>query len=291
MTNAGECFCRALKKWIDRFPKIAVAGYVVMPDHVHICVEVKFYLEIGLGRAIASLKGYASDEFQCSLSSHHNQDRIGANGVDGRQNRDLNASEKQSFFQKGFNDRIAYSAEQWEKQKNYVIDNPRRYLMKKRYPMLYRMRWLITIDDCQYEASGNIHLLKNPDIRVVRFSRKYMAGEFERKKKEWEVCLRNCGVLVSPYIHPNERVIRDYALAKGGAVIRICENGFAQRFSPQGREFEYNALGQLLLIAPVNHNSQKEKLSYVKAQSLNMIAEKIAATNWLSGQGRIILLR
>lgn len=274
-TPAGECFHRALRQWLLKFPEIEVSEHEVMPDHVHLCVDVRFYLKNGLSRAVASLMGMTTNEHKSLLRADHNQDP------------QIASDKHASFFKKGFNDRIAYSSSQWERQKRYVRDNPRRYLMKKKYPDLFYMRWLITIGDCRYVTKGNIHLLKNPDIQVVRFSRKYMKGEFERKEEEWKRCVFNNGALVSPFIHPKEKDMRKFALNEGGSIIRICENGFAERFSPQGLEFDYNSYGQLLLIAPIEHNTRKEDLTYTKAQYLNKIAEQIAATDWLSGQGRI----
>lgn len=199
----------------------------------------------------------------------------------------VSASKDNKAFAKGFNDRIAYTPEQWERQKRYVADNPRRYLIKKLYPDLFFRRWIIEIGGLSYMAKGNIMLLKNPDIQVVRFSRRYAEGEFEAKRERWMECTRTGGVLVSPFIHPKENAVRKAALEGGGAIIRVCENGFADRFSPQGDEFEYNGGCQLLLIAPVIHETRKEDMNYARAQFLNRIAEKIAETDWSLNEGMI----
>ncbi len=71
--------------------------------------------------------------------------------------------------------------------------------------------------------------------------------------------------------------MRKYALANGGGVIRICENGFSERFAPHKEEFEQMATGSLLLIALLEHNTRKEAMSYAKAQRMNHAAEKLAA--------------
>lgn len=307
-TPAGECFIRAIPDWLSKYPQIDVACYAVMPDHVHICIDVKAYMKNGLSRAIAMLMGMTTQEHKSLLRADHNQDSqlpktpaINAEMTAIPLTPDMNAKDDAnlkgiisikeekwlSFFKKGFNDRIAYSFEHWEKQKRYVMDNPRRYLMKKRFPQLFFMRWRISMGEYQYIAKGNIHLLKNPEIRAVRFSRRYSREEYDAKLAEWERCIFNNGTIASPFIHPNEKKVRDKALHDGASIIRICENGFSDRFTPQGVEFEYNATGQILLIAPLHHDSQKDTLTYAKAQSLNQIAERIAATDWLAGEGRI----
>lgn len=237
-----------------------------MPDHVHLCIDVHEHLSPGLSRAVASLMGMATKNLERSLCSHHNA---------------------LSFFKKGFNDRIAYTFEQWYRQLAYIDDNPRRYLIKKMYPDLLTRRWLITIGQWQYMVIGNIMLLKNPDLQVVRYSSKYTPSVFDEKVKNWYRCVENNGVLVSPFIHPKENDLQKYALEQGGAVIRICENGFAERYTPQGRDFELTTAGRLLLIAPMQHNTHREFLTYTKAQGLNAVAERIAETNWLDGCGSI----
>lgn len=262
LTPAGISLQEAIEQWPTKYPQLVVAKYVVMPDHVHICVDVREYMEAGLSRAVASLMGMATKKLQL---------------VD-------------PFFKKGFNDRIAYTDDKWQRQLAYVDDNPRRYLIKKAYPDLFRRRWIISIGDWQYMAIGNILLLKNPDIEVVRFSHRFAPGVFEAKEREWQRCVENNGVLVSPFIHPKENAMQKYALDEGGAVIRICENGFAERFAPQGRDFDRVAEGRLLLIGAIEHNTRSGFLTYGKAQGLNTVAERIASTDWLSGQGRLTVV-
>lgn len=279
LSRYGEAFESALSVWKSLYPEIDIPVYQIMPDHVHLCMDVKSYLKIGLSRAIARLMGRTTSTICANIPALDCE--ANAVSISSCPNVETKA------FAKGFNDRIAYNYEQWERQQRYVADNPRRYLIKKLYPDLYYRRWIVYIGDQSYMAQGNIMLLKNPDIQVVRFSRNYKEGEFETYKKKWEECTRTGGVLVSPFIHPNEKAVRKEALANGGGVIRACENGFADRFCPQGEEFEFNGGCQLLLIAPMAHNSRKEEMTYSKAQWLNGIAEKIAETDWLKDDGRI----
>lgn len=255
LSSTGRAFEAALRQWRLLYPEIEVAAYQIMPDHIHLCIDVGSCLKTGLSRAIASLMGRTTAAIRANDG--------GVNTV--------------SAFAKGFNDRIAFNTAQWERQKRYVVDNPRRYLIKRLYPDLFYRRWIVEIAGEKYMAAGNIMLLKNPDIQVVRFSRRYKEGEFEAKRESWAESVRTGGVLVSPFIHPEEKAVREATLKTGGAVIRVCENGFPDRFCSQGEEFKYVGSRQLLLIAPMLHNTQKDALTYGRAQSLNRIAERIAA--------------
>lgn len=87
----------------------------------------------------------------------------------------------------------------------------------------------------------------------------------------------NGGVLVSPFISPAEKRIRDQALAVGGSLIILRAEGFPERFKPSGYEFELCDSGSLLLLAPWPYSSRKNTITRSQALSLNAMAEQIAA--------------
>lgn len=113
----------ALSIWKEKFRQIIVDDYVIMPDHIHLCLDVWSYLQIGLSRAMSQLMG------NISRCRHNNlPERV-------------RPIQMQSVFEKGFNDSIARTSQQWESQKAYVNDNPRRYLLKKENPDYLFIRW------------------------------------------------------------------------------------------------------------------------------------------------------
>lgn len=264
-TATGRHVADALALWIEKYPQIKVVEHVVMPDHVHLCVHVWHRIEAGLGTAVSSFTGKTSRLRHDSLPP------------------ELRPAELVPFFAKGFNDRIAYYPEMFERQIEYVRDNPRRLLIKRQFPDLYLDVWGIDLGDMSFSARGNLLLLHNPDLQVVRFSRAYSDAEFRSYVNQWKACVRNGGVLVSPFIHPREREMMEYALANGGNVIRICDNGLAVRDAPKGREFENIATAHYLQIAPFERSSHVVKMGYERAQQLNAIARRVAATPWRGG--------
>lgn len=269
LTEEGRFVEMALERWCGQFPQLRVEKHVIMPDHVHLCVFVHAYLECGLSRAVANLMGKTT--------------RIRYDSLDDG----CRPATMIPFFDKGFNDKIAYKDEQWNRQLDYVEDNPRRYLIKRMFPEYYRNIWIVTSGDWRFYAIGNVFLLKNPDIQTVRFSRRFAAGEFERYVEIWRKCVANMGVLVSPFIHPKEKAMRDYAIENGAAIIRICEKGFEGRFAPQGKEFDLMSQSRLLLVYPMVYENESKAVSYNKAQEMNGIAARIAATDWFGPEVRI----
>ncbi len=254
----GLAIKSAIEKWMLKFREIEVAAWVVMPDHVHICVEIRRSLNCTLMAAVASLKGYCSRLYHDSLPECERPEKL------------------KPLFKKGFNDKIAYTDDEFENQKNYIIQNPRRLLIKRKFPDLFRRPVIIKIGNEEYEARGNIFLLKNPHRIRVKFSRKYTKDIWEREKYNYKLVLKNDGVLVSPFIHPEEKKIRYLAESQDGNIIRICDNGFSERFAAQGKEFDLMSAGRLLLVGPAVYQTRKQEMSYSRAQELNELASRIA---------------
>ncbi len=153
--EAGSAFHKALDTWLRQYPQMAVDEYVIMPDHIHLCLRVTFELPNGLSRAIANLMGKTTRAYIESLYPQIRYEDI---------SQEIKDSNK--FFDKGFADSIAYTREQYQSQRNYILDNPRRLLMKRAFPELYRQRWVITAGNVELMAVGNIHLLKLPHRRL-----------------------------------------------------------------------------------------------------------------------------
>ncbi|MBD5270184.1 MAG: hypothetical protein HDS43_06165 [Bacteroides sp.] len=260
LSVVGRVIPTAIDDWLIRYPQIKVPVYAVMPDHLHVCVNVTDALPNGLSRAIGSLKGSISSEYHFSLPDQ------------------VRPQKMQTLFEKGFNDRIAYSQEQWERQIHYTLDNPRRFLLKRAYPDFMLRRWQLTVGKDRYIAKGNVFLLKQPHVFHVKFSRRYDDSEKVKWMEECRTHILNGGIPVSPFIHPMEKAIRDYAVEEGYGIVRVTTNGFAERESATGAEFELMAQGRLLLIAPKEHSTRKESLSYSWAQQLNGLAMRIVNT-------------
>lgn len=254
LTITGNFIIEAMKIWLRKYSQIDVSEFVVMPDHIHLCLHVKSYLPNGLSLAMAGFKGIVSRLRHDALPDC------------------FRSATMVSVFEKGFNDKIAYSNEQWERQRSYVRDNPRRFLIKNLYPDFMYRRWKVKLGDREFVARGNILLLKEPMLFVVKHHRRWSEVESDVYQKTCRLRIENGEVPVSPFIHPKEKELRDYAIDDGGCYIRICENGFDKRQSASGVEFDMLSSGRLLLIAPVEHDTQKKDMKYEYAQMLNALA-------------------
>lgn len=305
--SLGNCFVLALQVWLRQFGKeIELGPFVVMPDHVHFCFSTIAPLKTKFSTMIARLMGLSSihlrallrkrpDFYQAFIDNTlrrlraHSEAEWRAVLEKGEQDIPI---EKIKFFSRGFTDSIALADRRWRSQLNYVKDNPRRLLFKRRFPEYFRERWEIVIGELRFVAVGNIMLLKKPQLEAVRYSSKYSREKNEKNRMRWADCIAAGGVLVSPFIHPIEKAAKEKAIAEGGYVIRMCDTGFCERYVPAGQEFDLMAEGRLLLMSEKPYEMGKKDMKKARAMEMNELAELIAELPWDEpGSARLTLLK
>jgi REP element-mobilizing transposase RayT len=242
----------ALKK---EFPFVNIIRRVIMPEHIHIVLFVTKKTDYTLGDILLNLKS------KCTLAYNHY---------------DING-ESIAVFEKFYHDRILTKEGQLKRILDYVSDNPRRRLERMTYRDLYH-RYIISNDKGEtYEAYGNIQLLEDPDIEAVKISRHDTPNELNAKKLTWLRTIQNGGVIVSPFISPAERKVRDWAFDNDGSVIYLIPNGFGCRYTPKEPLHTLCSEGRLLIIAPLEHNFATKVISREECLKLNNLALDIAA--------------
>lgn len=245
------------------YPQLRIYNKAIMPDHLHILLHIRKYSEFSLGQLISAFKTLCSKQAW-------NQNLL---------------LQQHSFFSKGFNDLICHRAGQKDAFYQYVNQNHYRYLIRHMYPEYFSKHLTLTIPSFRLKTYGNLFLLDHPLKSVVRFSKDYSDEYWEMLQKQWAETIRQDGVLVSPFIHPEEKDLMTKALDYGTRAIIIRTNGFPERFAPKGRLFEHAAAGRLLLLAPPEYNPMFEKLTRSRAMTANAIARQVAAL--LSGGYRL----
>lgn len=244
----GQIVADRINNWHKEFPLLKVLTYCIMPDHVHILVYVTKRSPKHLSAMVRVLKWSINQAMQIP-------------GV----------------FSEGYNDKIVYKTGQKDAFYRYILDNPRRYLARKLYPEFFSRVNTFNLNGLQVSLYGNIFLLNHPIKTVVRYSRKFTPEQLKKNNNIYEETMRSGGVLVSPFIHQEEKAVKAQALEDSTPIIQVALNGFPERFKPSGRDFELCAQGKLLIIAPIEHSTQKQPLDREAALRANAIAEAIAA--------------
>lgn len=257
LTPFGHATEAILKETLNQMPSFFLGTYRIMPDHIHMVVTVLEILRRSIRSEIAVAKSQISKAYSRMRGLRHTE----------------------SVFVKDFHHRVIFNADELEICKRYVSDNPRRLLVKRERPELFRTYHHLAVGDMEMAAYGNIFLLRDFHKQQVRIHRAWTDGEFSEYKRHSLLCAENGGVLVSPFIHPREREIRDEALLLGARIIHLRIDGFRERFKPSGRDFELCSQGRLLLLAPWPDNADTD-MTRTAALSMNDMARYIASIDY-----------
>ena len=253
-SSLGEMIKNEIMAIHVHHPEIRVIRFVIMPDHIHMVIHVWQRLKRHLGKELAGFFG--------ACSKHYSQ---------------LTDTDGSATLFDPFHDRILYDGVQIDRAIKYVEDNPRRYILKKRNPHLFKRHLNLRIEDRIYSAYGNLFLLRGISLLPVRVHRKWTEQEFQKYEDSCRVEIEKGAIPISPAIHPAEKKIFKIALEMDSPIIKLRDKGFADRFKPQGKEFELCTEGRLLLLTPWPEDiSGKSTAGYTEFHDMNDMALAIS---------------
>ena len=258
----GNIIASCLSKNKKTFPFTSILRKCIMPDHVHIALFIKEETETHLGQIIAAFKRGCSNELE-----------------------KLGYEPQTDLFIENYHDTFLRGKGQLKTLLKYISDNPRRHIVRKMNPGWFR-KFSITRGDISYDAYGNWDLVYEPYRMTVKFSKKYSEEEIRKNKHSWHQAIINDGVLVSPFIHPEEKKARDWAMNNGGAMIYITYKPFPDKYKPQGKLFNTCAEGRLMIVSmPLTPKEQEYldrtgKPSYHTCTRMNALALEIATEDF-----------
>ena len=247
-----------------RQPKIKLIALQMMPDHFHGILFVTERLERSLGSVLLGFKQGCNKAFREVLSV-----------AVVRQQTEPNDRTHGLLFTPGFNDKLLLRQGQLQRWIDYLRDNPRRLLMKRENPDLFRVQRDLMVAGQQFSAIGNRFLLDRPLLLQVQCSRRLTEEQIQEKKEQLLALARRGAVLVSPSISPGEKAIMRAAFNDGLPLIILQENGFTDLAKPGGQRMEACQRGQLLLLAPWEHHNEQLTIRRSHCLQLNDLAKMI----------------
>ena len=247
-------------------PEVKVMALQMMPDHLHAVLFVKERMEKPLGKVLLGVKNACNQAFReimpvelvAAAQQHARLSRH--NGL---------------LFAKGFNDQILLREGQLERWLHYLKDNPRRLLMKREHPDLFRIQRGLSFANMNFSAIGNRFLLERPLKLQVQCSRSLTEAQLQEKMNACLRAARQGAVLVSPAISKGEKAIMRAAFEEGLSLIYLQENGFTDLAKPGGKRMDACASGQLLILAPWEHHNEKLTIKRGQCLELNEMAKAI----------------
>ena len=257
-TEIGNIIFKNLFDLKRRFPNISILNRVIMPDHIHFIIYIRKRTELSLSDYISSFMG------SCSRAVWEAFPKLEP------------SVKKIGIFEKGFNDKILWKNGQLARFHHYINFNPRRLMMRLSRPEYFFNKTGIIIEGESHDAFGNFDLLLHPVMEPVIVSSKYTEEERNRHYDKWREVVREGGVLVGAFIHPEEAKIKQRALEYGAKIIQIVDYGFADKYKPKEKDERYCAEGRILYLAFKAYTTRKTSLSKSFCYAMNDLARKIA---------------
>lgn len=246
-SSLGNKVANQIERLTARYPQLSICTKQIMPDHVHIVLWVQEPIPVSLGQILRGLKAGCTqaymEEFAQKCATQNSQS-------DGHH---------LGLWEPGFNDRICLHRGQLQAMIAYVHDNPRRALLKRTHPDLFKLQRNIERADMHFTALGNLFLLDYPEKVVVQCSRSMTEEEIEAQKREMIEQASRGVVCVSAAISEGEKRICRAIRESGYPLIILMKDGFpddkdesSRYYKPGGVYFDACAAGRLLLLEPHN---------------------------------------
>ena len=290
------------------YPMVEVWKVALMPDHIHLLINVKKKLPAGkhLGNIVRGFKTGCTrawwkleDEASCDVPCGEAQgtmlrrEDIGeAQGTvspreDMRPSGEIPSTVPEVFpsglrpvlFQAGYHDRIVMRECTLENIFRYMDENPFRAKLREENPNLMQRQLHLWIQGREYAAFGNLFLLKYPEKEQVFFHRRSKEGipthltpEYDKEKALLLQHAEQGAVLVTPGISEGEKGVVQAALAEHFALIILQKEPITEYWKPSQGRFYACATGRLLILAPWKVVGDSD---YTRFHSLNDMAREI----------------
>ena len=278
LSNLGQRVQACWHEIAVHHPEINVVALQMMPDHFHGILFVKEKMERPLGKVLLGFKQGCNKAFRELVPSVAVlQQQTGQQPTGQQQPAPRPKYDRQHglLFARGFNDRLLLREGQLQRWLDYLRDNPRRLLMKREQPDLFRVQRGLMVAGQQFSAIGNRFLLQRPVRLQVQCSRSLIDEQIAEKLVWWLQQARAGAVLVSPCISKGEKQVMRAAFDEGLPLIVLQENGFTDLAKPGGTRMDACARGQLLLLAPWQHHNERILIRRDQCLALNDMARLI----------------
>ena len=280
LNSFGQRVCQMLSGLAQFYKEkgytLKVLAQMVMPDHVHLVIQVLEPLPQSIGAVVRGFKSGCTkvykEEYYCSSEN--------ATGVHG----DVLVHFARIFADRGsiwqqdaayYHERILHAPGPLHRMIVYVKDNPRRLWLKRHNPDLFRMHRDTVLCGLSFTSLGNHFLLQWPDRQLVEMSRSAYSASIEKRLQEVLAAAHNGTVTYTAAISDGEQLIARTVREQGFPLVVLLADGFPtagsphERFyKPGGVYFEACSKGGLLLLEP-------KESAYEHPTIINMVEDTL----------------
>lgn len=248
---------------------LKVLATMVMPDHVHLVIQVLEPLPRSIGAVVRGFKSgctkvykekyYYSGENAAELHGEGQRVADGGNGEAPLHFARIFAGRGSIWQQDAayYHERILHAPGQLRRMIDYVKDNPRRLWLKRQNPDLFRMHRDTVLCGLPFTSLGNHFLADWPDRQLVEMSRSADSATIASRLKEVLATAHHGAVTYTAAISDGEKLIARSVREQGFPLVVLLADGFPAEcspherfFKPGGVYFEACSRGQLLLLEP-----------------------------------------
>jgi len=275
---------------------LKVLAQMVMPDHVHLVIQVLEPLPQSIGAVVRGFKSGCTKVYKECYSSGENAAGVhggeNAAGVQRGSERGEDAApmhfarifaSRGSIWQEDkayYHERILHAPGQLRRMIDYVKDNPRRLWIKSHNPELFRLHRRTEAAGLLFTSMGNHFILEWPDRQVVEMSRSATDEEVQERLRMVLAAAHNGTVTYTAAISEGEKLIARTLREQGYPLVVLLNDGFPKEGSPHERYykpggvyFEACSRGQLLLMEPTEEAFRDEGVMAAAEESLRKKAE------------------
>ena len=276
---------------------LKVLAQKVMPDHVHLVIQVLEPLPQSIGAVVRGFKSGCTKVYKEMYGSGDNAAGVHGNAADGHE-RGADGHERGAeapmhfariFARRGsvweqnpayYHERILHAPGQLRRMIDYVKDNPRRLWIKSHHPELFRLHRRTEAAGLSFTSMGNHFLLDWPDKQVVEMSRSATNDEVQERLQSVLASAHNGAVTYTAAISKGEQLIARTLREQGYPLVVLLNDGFPKEGSPHERYykpggvyFEACSKGQLLLLEPVEQAFLDADIQVAVEETLRRKAE------------------
>ena len=276
---------------------LKVLAQKVMPDHVHLVIQVLEPLPQSIGAVVRGFKSGCTKVYKEMYGSGDNAAGVHGNAADGHE-RGADGHERGAeapmhfariFANRGsvweqnpayYHERILHAPGQLRRMIDYVKDNPRRLWIKSHHPELFRLHRRTEAAGLSFTSMGNHFLLDWPDKQVVEMSRSATNDEVQERLQSVLASAHNGAVTYTAAISKGEQLIARTLREQGYPLVVLLNDGFPKEGSPHERYykpggvyFEACSKGQLLLLEPVEQAFLDADIQVAVEETLRCKAE------------------
>ena len=269
---------------------LKVLAQKVMPDHIHLVIQVLEPLPQSIGAVVRGFKSGCTKVYKEMYGSGDNAAGVYGNSKDGHE-RDADApvhfarifARRGSIWEQNpayYHERILHAPGQLRRMIDYVKDNPRRLWIKSHHPELFRLHRRTEKAGLSFTSMGNHFLLDWPDKQVVEISRSATNDEVQERLRKVLAAAHNGTVTYTAAISKGEQIIARTLREQGYPLVVLLNDGFPKEGSPHERYykpggvyFEACSKGQLLLLEPIEQTFLDDGIQAAVEETLRRKAE------------------